>query len=367
MKTAALAPPVPRKDQNLGLIWTERVEEEDPRFAFCLSERPPWEGEPACPAPYRLPKRELVRGMAGALLVHALVVAAQFLVPFMFPKSPALPSFVTVSFVSVADLKGKPAATGGSAGEEEGGHNGGEPSCALKNAVDAAQRTSMEFSEAPPPGEKAQEDEPPAAEPPPAPVPEPVAKAVPAEKPKKVQPVRPKPAKQDRPRQGRNTPPAPSASRSASVEPAGTAAPPSRTAEPAMGNPSAEGEGTGDGGGKGNGAGAGGREGPGAGNGGTGEYQLSAVDVPPKIISRVEPEYPQDARRRCISGKVVIRFLVDSSGRVLNPSVLDAKPEGIFDRCVLEALRKWRFKPGIYQGRPVSTWMVLPIHFQLTG
>lgn len=351
----------------MGLIWTERVEEEDTRFALCLPERPPWEGEPACPAPYRLPKRELVRGLTGALLVHALVVAAQFLVPFLFPKPPALPSFVTVSFVSVADLKGKAAATGGSAGEGESGRNGGEPSCALENIADAGPPTSMEFSPAARPEEKVEENEPPVAEPPPAPVPEPAARAIPVEKPKKPQPVKPKPVRQDRHGQRRNNPPAPSVSKPASVEPAETAAPPSRTEEPARGNPSVDGEGAGDGGGKGKGAGAGGREGAGAGSGGAGEYQVSAVDVPPRIISRVEPDYPQDARRRCISGKVVIRFLVDSSGRVLNPSVLDAKPEGIFDRCVLEALRKWRFKPGIYQGRPVSTWMVLPIHFQMTG
>lgn len=97
------------------------------------------------------------------------------------------------------------------------------------------------------------------------------------------------------------------------------------------------------------------------------EFHVTQVDKPPEIVNRVEPDYPRAARLRKLSGRVVVKLLVDPRGRVQRKSIVEATPEGIFDGCVLDAVAQWRFKPGYYKGQPVSTWVVTPIQFKLSG
>lgn len=97
------------------------------------------------------------------------------------------------------------------------------------------------------------------------------------------------------------------------------------------------------------------------------EFGADEVDQRPRVIKQEQPTYPLVARRRSLSGKVTVKFLVDRSGRVVKPKVLDAHPKGIFEQSVLESIARWQFKPGRYQGKEVATWVVLPIQFRLEG
>ena len=98
-----------------------------------------------------------------------------------------------------------------------------------------------------------------------------------------------------------------------------------------------------------------------------GEFNADAVDKIPQALHKVEPLYPQRARKQGVCGKVVLRFLVETDGHVSRPSVLEASPAGYFEQSALDAIRHWRFKPGLYRGRAVATWVVLPVQFQLTS
>jgi len=60
---------------------------------------------------------------------------------------------------------------------------------------------------------------------------------------------------------------------------------------------------------------------------------------------------------------VVLKFLVESNGCVARPFVLEAHPEGVFEKSVLEAIGRWRFKPGSRSGNPVAAWVVLTFQF----
>ena len=84
----------------------------------------------------------------------------------------------------------------------------------------------------------------------------------------------------------------------------------------------------------------------------------------PKIIQRIEPVYPHAALHSGIGGKVVLKFLVEKNGSVSTPLVLEAQPEGIFEKNVVEAIYRWRFKPGYHNGNPVTSWVVLTFHFE---
>ncbi|MHC1726993.1 MAG: energy transducer TonB [Syntrophobacteraceae bacterium] len=113
----------------------------------------------------------------------------------------------------------------------------------------------------------------------------------------------------------------------------------------------------------------GGLPGGGAGSGraaGLWEFKAEQVDTPPAAIRKIDPEFPPEARRMGIAGRVVVRFLVKIDGSVSKASVIEANPKGIFEHSALEAIDKWRFKPGRYKGNTVATWVLLPIQFRLT-
>jgi len=92
---------------------------------------------------------------------------------------------------------------------------------------------------------------------------------------------------------------------------------------------------------------------------------IGEVDVLPRILRKVEPRYPHGARQRGVTGTVSVRFLVDDRGRVCDPCVISARPEGIFEDSALAAVRRWKFSAARKGGRPVATWVVLPIRFSL--
>lgn len=75
-------------------------------------------------------------------------------------------------------------------------------------------------------------------------------------------------------------------------------------------------------------------------------------------------EYPEMARKAGIEGRVIVQFVVNEQGQVVNPKVV----RGIGGGCDKEALRVVKtaeFKPGMQRGRPVKVQYTLPITFQL--
>ncbi|MDA8404312.1 MAG: energy transducer TonB [Desulfobacteraceae bacterium] len=95
------------------------------------------------------------------------------------------------------------------------------------------------------------------------------------------------------------------------------------------------------------------------------ELGMGEVEQIPKIIQTTEPVYPRSARSRNVEGKITVKFLVSATGEVTKPSIVSAEPEGIFEENVLKAVSLWKFKPGIYKGKAVATWMILPVLFKI--
>lgn len=77
-------------------------------------------------------------------------------------------------------------------------------------------------------------------------------------------------------------------------------------------------------------------------------------------------EYPKVAQQAGIEGRVVVQFIVDEQGNVVDPKVI----RGIGGGCDQEALRVIKtaeFRPGTQRGRPVKVQYTLPINFTLTS
>jgi len=78
----------------------------------------------------------------------------------------------------------------------------------------------------------------------------------------------------------------------------------------------------------------------------------SDTDIVPLV--RVPPIYPVRAQERGIEGYVILRFTISPTGTVKSPIVLDSKPSHIFDRAAIRALKKWKYRPKIEDGKAVE-------------
>ncbi len=66
----------------------------------------------------------------------------------------------------------------------------------------------------------------------------------------------------------------------------------------------------------------------------------------PKLVKAVPPEYPRAAERRQLEGYVTVAFSIDANGKVSGAEVVEADPQGVFDRSAIEAVEQWRFEAG---------------------
>jgi periplasmic protein TonB len=139
-------------------------------------------------------------------------------------------------------------------------------------------------------------------------------------------------------------------------------------ADPPKDNPS---QGAGAGGGAGTGAGTGMGEGdgsgigPGSGGGaGGGPYRPGSGITPPAVQREVKPDYTDEARRRGVSGDVVLEIIVRRDGSVGDVKVLQGLGAGLDQRAV-DAVRQWRFSPARRFGTPVDVVVEVAVEFKL--
>ncbi len=121
--------------------------------------------------------------------------------------------------------------------------------------------------------------------------------------------------------------------------------------------------GSGPGGGVGSGSGPG--YGPGhGGNMGGGAYRIGGGVSPPSVILKVEPEYSEEARKAKFQGTVVLFVVVDEKGNPRDLKVM--RPLGLgLDQKAIEAVEKWKFRPGMKDGKPVAVQATIEVNFRL--
>lgn len=71
----------------------------------------------------------------------------------------------------------------------------------------------------------------------------------------------------------------------------------------------------------------------------------------PLPIMRVTPVYPSRASRRGIEGWVELAFTITTTGATENVRVVSEEPPGVFSRAAMKAVRKWKYKPQVIDGR----------------
>jgi protein TonB len=83
-------------------------------------------------------------------------------------------------------------------------------------------------------------------------------------------------------------------------------------------------------------------------------HTRGVTDGGPLPIVKVSPQYPERARKRGIEGYVLIQFTIDELGRVVDPVIIEAEPAGVFDRSAMEAVQRFKYRPRVLHGQPMS-------------
>ena len=81
------------------------------------------------------------------------------------------------------------------------------------------------------------------------------------------------------------------------------------------------------------------------------------------ILIKPAPEYPEEARFRKLSGGVILKGALSSSGKVINLKVVSGPPELI--QSALDAAHKIYFIPAVKDGRFISTFVHLEYNFDI--
>jgi TonB family protein len=111
--------------------------------------------------------------------------------------------------------------------------------------------------------------------------------------------------------------------------------------------------------------GGGGRLGPGSGGAVSGNvFSVGNGVSPPTLIARVDPEYSEEARSAKLSGSVLLSIIVDTEGHARDIRVTRSLGMGL-DENAVEAVEKWKFKPGVKDGAPVNTRAMVEVNFRL--
>ncbi|MEW5900093.1 MAG: energy transducer TonB, partial [Acidobacteriota bacterium] len=98
------------------------------------------------------------------------------------------------------------------------------------------------------------------------------------------------------------------------------------------------------------------------------EFEKDAVRIKdviekPRLLGKVDPVYPEIARKAHVEGVVIIEAKTDESGRVMDVRVLRSIPP--LDQAAIDAVKQWVYEPLIIDGKPRKALFTTTVHFKL--
>ncbi|MDX1583237.1 MAG: energy transducer TonB [Thermoanaerobaculia bacterium] len=86
--------------------------------------------------------------------------------------------------------------------------------------------------------------------------------------------------------------------------------------------------------------------------------------LPPRLIRRVEPNYPEEAKEFRVSGVVILEATIDQEGKVKRTRVMRGLPFGLSEAAE-EAVKAWKYEPATMDGEPVTVAYTVTVEFNL--
>ena|SRR5436190_12913154 len=85
----------------------------------------------------------------------------------------------------------------------------------------------------------------------------------------------------------------------------------------------------------------------------------------PRLVYRVDPQYPDIAQRAQIEGVVILEATVAANGTVQDARVL--RSHSVLDQAALDAVRQWRYEPLLFNGTPTPFVLTVTVSFGLAA
>ncbi|MBC6415411.1 MAG: energy transducer TonB [Bdellovibrionales bacterium] len=89
---------------------------------------------------------------------------------------------------------------------------------------------------------------------------------------------------------------------------------------------------------------------------GAGVSDMGSKNKSATPVFRVNPIYPRRAAMQNIEGFVLLQFDITKTGETDNISILEANPLQIFNSSAIQALKKWKYKPKLENGKPIAQY-----------
>ena len=102
-------------------------------------------------------------------------------------------------------------------------------------------------------------------------------------------------------------------------------------------------------------------DGPGPGIGDGPRFVTGDV-VPPELVHKVQPRYPEAARLARLPGRVFLKAVIGVDGSVERVEVLSAT-HPMFEEEAVAAVKQWRYTPARYHGIPVAVFFTVTVNF----
>jgi protein TonB len=87
------------------------------------------------------------------------------------------------------------------------------------------------------------------------------------------------------------------------------------------------------------------------------------VERDPQIVRLEKPAFPGFVWKMGIEGQVVLRVLIDPSGKPLDSQILKST-NSVFEQPVIDAVMKSQFLPAQMGQGPVAAWLTIPFRFK---
>ena len=95
-----------------------------------------------------------------------------------------------------------------------------------------------------------------------------------------------------------------------------------------------------------------------------GIYKVGGPVSAPKLIHYVDPKYSGEARRAKFSGSCVVALIVDTEGKPRDIHIIQSVGKGL-DENAIKAIQQYRFKPAMYNGKPVPVEIKVEARFSI--
>lgn len=74
-------------------------------------------------------------------------------------------------------------------------------------------------------------------------------------------------------------------------------------------------------------------------------------------------EYPEMAYKAGLEGTVLVKTLIDENGQVRETVAVGGSPRTGMIEAACEGIQRTRFEPARQYGRPMATWITIPVVF----